>query len=270
MLASGVRSVAYALDPNAMIWAGMKDGSLVGVTFEKEQQMTAMHRHGLGGGGIVESACVIPGADRAELWLLVRRLRPNGTAMRTIERLAADFEAEDGASALYLDCSLSYAGPPATAIAGLAHLDGFTVSVLADGTTQPAGVVSGGSLTIPDGQSASVVHVGLPYESRATTLPISQGLGDGSGLGRKKRIKKLILNLLQTGQVKVKATSRSYQDMILRSAAETMGASLPLFTGDVETHIDDQWGGRGRVSILCDGPLPATVLAVTVAFDGEP
>jgi hypothetical protein len=58
--------------------------------------------------------------------------------------------------------------------------------------------------------------------------------------------------------------------MVLRSAAETMGAPPALTTGPLSTHIDDQWGGQGVVEWETAGPQPATVRAVTLSFDGEP
>ncbi|WP_204311451.1 hypothetical protein, partial [Stenotrophomonas maltophilia] len=51
-------------------------------------------------------------------------------------------------------------GFAATTISGLGHLEGKTVSILADGNVAPQAVVSGGSITL-DGPSL-VVHVGLP------------------------------------------------------------------------------------------------------------
>jgi hypothetical protein len=99
--------------------------------------MTAMHRHELGGGGFVESLCVIPGTDRDELWLCVRRTRADASVMRTIERLAGDFEAQAQAAAYHVDCGLTYSGAATAALSGLAHLNGFEVEALADGSTEP-------------------------------------------------------------------------------------------------------------------------------------
>lgn len=274
MLKSGIVAIGYAQDPSAILWCAMGDGSLVGMTYEKEQQMSAMHRHSLGGGGIVESLCVIPGGDRHEVWLLVRRVRADSTIMRTIERLASDFDGanQEQAEAFYVDCGLSYSGAAAASFGGFAHLHDQNVGILADGATEANAVVgSDGVLTLPSGMSASNVQAGFLYESRATTLRISQGLGDGSGLGRKKRINKMLVDVMETGQVKAKArAARSYQDLVLRSASEAMGAALPLVTDSLSTHIDDQWGGQGVASVLCDGPQPATIRAITLAFDGEP
>jgi hypothetical protein len=272
LLRPGVKSLSYAQDPDALMWAGMKDGSLVGATYEKSQQMQAFHSHGLGGGGYVESQCVIPGQAGDELWLAVRRTRPDTSAnVRTIERLSSGFEGGAQKDAVYLDCSTTYSGSAATGLTGLSYLNGFSVASLADGGTEAEMTIAGGVYTVPSGQAASAITIGFAYESRIETLPIAAGMGDGSGLGRKKRIKKILLNLLETGGVKVKAKSSGrYQDITLRSGADSMDAPTPIVTGDYDTRVDDQWSGRGVVQVLCDSPQPATIRAITVAYDGEP
>lgn len=267
---SGVTSIAFAQIPDSIIWCSMGDGSLVGITHEREQQMIAIHHHELGGNGFVEWVVKIPGVASDEVWLSVRRIRPDGSPVRTLERVSKSFEDRPAAEAFLVDCGLTYSGAPTVAISGLTHLDGFAVAALADGATEASATVSGGALALPSGIASSLINVGFAYTSEGETLPIAQGLGDGSGLGRKKRIKKLIFNLMETGALKVKATSRSYQDLILRSASSNMDSPSPLVTGDVDTHIDDQWGGRGVSHFICDGPQPATIRAITLAFDGEP
>jgi hypothetical protein len=272
LLKKGVTAIAMAKNPSSIIWCAIADGTLVGVTYEKDQAMTALHRHALGGDGFVESLCTIPGLGRDELWLCVRRTRPDGSTMRTIERLAADFEPEVQAreDAYYVDCGLTYSGAATASLGGFGHLNGFTVQAMADGATEPDGTVTGGVFTLPSGIPASTVHVGFGYTGRGRLLRISQGLGDGSGLGRKKRVKKIMLDVLDTGQLRAKATSRSFQDLVDRSAAETMGAAPALRTGPLSAHIDDQWGGQGVAEWETSGPQPATVRAATLMFDGEP
>lgn len=273
MFRAGVRWISYAAIPSAILWVGLDDGTFVGATYERDQQMAAYHRHAIGGDGFVEYGCVRPGAEYDELWLLVRRTVPfTPIAVRTWERLSAEFEDQPAADAICLDCSQTYSGAAATSFGGLSHFARASVAALADGSTEGLAPISRtGTYTLPSALPASKVTIGFSYQSRAETLPIAQGFGDGSGFGRRKRIKKAIFNVLETGQMQVKAGSSSrYQDLILRPASAPMDSPPPLVTGDIETHIDDRWESRGVISILCDGPQPATIRSLTLGFDGEP
>jgi hypothetical protein len=267
----GVRGLSYAQKPNALLWTEISDGTLVGMTYEREQKMVAMHRHAFGGDGNVVSQCVIPGAARDELWMIVER-----GSLRTIERMAADYEAADPenaaadqASAFYVDCGLTYNGAPTTTVSGLAHLNGKQVAIYADGAAEPLATVSGGSVTLASGLPASIIHVGLPYTSRIRTLPIANQSQDGSGVGRKKRIKKVILNLMQTAGLKVRGTGRP-EEVILRSSNADMDKAEPLFTGNVTVRVDDRWENGGVLELEVSGPEPCTIRSITPAFESEP
>ncbi|HZS81066.1 MAG TPA: hypothetical protein VFA14_06545, partial [Herbaspirillum sp.] len=88
MLRSGIKAMAYAQDKDGIIWNAMGNGELVGITYDRDQQIVACQRHRIGGEvknsgivdpnnpsdpdthyGIVESVTTIPGADRSEVWL---------------------------------------------------------------------------------------------------------------------------------------------------------------------------------------------------------
>ena len=71
-----------------------------------------------------------------------------------------------------LNCVGARAGPCGAPfnISGLAHLEGQTVSVLADGATHPDKVVSSGAIVLE--RAASKVKVGLPYTSLLQTMRI--------------------------------------------------------------------------------------------------
>lgn len=267
----GVRGLSYAQKPNALLWTEISDGTLVGMTYEREQKMVALHRHALGGDGNVVSQCVIPGAARDELWLIVER-----GSLRTVERMAADYEAADPdnaaadqAGAFYVDCGLTYSGAPVTTVTGLSHLNGRQVAIYADGAAEPPATVSGGSVTLPSGLAASMIHVGLPYTSRIKTLPIANQSQDGSGVGRKKRIKKVIVNVMQTAGLRIRATGRS-EEAVMRSTNADMDKAEPLFTGNLTVRVDDRWDNGGVLELEVSGPEPCTIRAITPAFESEP
>ena len=45
----GLTQLAYQQEPNQIIWGVRNDGELVGLTYQREQQVTAWHRHIFGG-----------------------------------------------------------------------------------------------------------------------------------------------------------------------------------------------------------------------------
>ncbi|MEQ8708341.1 MAG: ubiquitin-activating E1 FCCH domain-containing protein [Rhodospirillales bacterium] len=117
MTRSGIREIAYAQDPDSIIWMCLNDGQLVGMTYERDQDVVAWHRHHLGGAtettdyAFVESVVVVPGKVRDEPWLIVRR-NVNGTSRRYIEYLSPVFDSvtiSAGAEeAFFVDSGLSY------------------------------------------------------------------------------------------------------------------------------------------------------------------
>jgi hypothetical protein len=241
--ARGVKQFGVAPAPNAWVWFSLLDGTLGCMTYEREQQMLAITRAELGGtGAFVESITAIPSSTRFEVWLCVRRTASGGGYMRTIEYFSVDFEREDQSLAFYVDCGLTYNGSPASVITGLGHLNGQTVQIMADGKTHATRVVSGGSITLD--ASYSVVNVGLGYESRIKTLPVSAAMGDGTALGRRVNISKIIPHFLETGQAKVKAGGRDYTELFPKHSS----AAKELFTGSRSINVLTLGGTAGRSS----------------------
>lgn len=119
----GIKDMAFAREPDGVLWVVRRDGVLAACTYLPEQEVTAWHRHVLGGGGRVESVTSIPGRGGDEVWLAVRRT-VDGQARRYLERLDPPFdggarhggEAADAAGAFLVDCGLSNAAPLDTAV----------------------------------------------------------------------------------------------------------------------------------------------------------
>jgi hypothetical protein len=91
----GIIGMTYQQEPNNIVWAVRNDGSLIAMTYSREQYESApfggWHRHPIGGSfgtgaAVVESvACIpAPAEDRDELWLIVKRTI-NGVTRRYIE-----------------------------------------------------------------------------------------------------------------------------------------------------------------------------------------
>jgi hypothetical protein len=138
---SGIREIAYAQDPDSIVWMCLNDGELAGMTYERDQDVVAWHRHRLGGEAddgtfaIVESIVVVPGSLRDEPWLIVRR-QIGGETRRYVEQLAPVFDSitmEAGAEqAFFVDSGLSYVAG-AIPVTAATNTDPVTVTAVEHG-----------------------------------------------------------------------------------------------------------------------------------------
>ena len=291
MLRSGIRQFNYAQDRDSIIWCAMGNGELVGVTYDRDQQIVACTRHRIGGYvtnsgivdnndpdnpdtpyGVVESVTTIPGVDRHEVWLSVRRTI-NGADVRHIERMTVTFEGMPKDDAVFVDASFTYAGAPVVGVTGANWLANETVGILADGAVVPEQTMNGsGTFTLANGKSAEKITFGLNYISRAKTLPIAQGQPDGTGIGRRKNIIMVNVDVMETGYLEAGSPSaRELQVKVgLRGVTDAMDTSPPLHDGIFSYRFDRSWRDNGQVIMQTDKPLPATIRSITPVFDGEP
>jgi hypothetical protein len=79
---------AYAQVPQSIVWAVREDGVLLGLTYVKDQQMLAWHRHDTD--GTIENVCVVPEGNEDVLYWVVKRTI-DGTTRRYIERMNTRF-----------------------------------------------------------------------------------------------------------------------------------------------------------------------------------
>jgi hypothetical protein len=271
----GISSLCYQSETDQIFWMGLDSGELAGLTFEADQNVRGWHRHKMGGsfdGGdaVIEWVATSPGQEGADdIWLVVKRTI-DGQTKRYIEVIQPPFEYGDVEDAFMVDCGLTSEGTAATSVTGLDHLEGETVSILADGVIYRDKVVSGGSVSIP--VAASTWHVGLPYNAIAETLELDVGGRDGSVMGRRKRINSVILSVLETANIYVRSASRDGFEL-QRAGRNTRAPAtdaVSLYTGNLdEVKLDDTWEGQGRIRIEAPDPVPCTVRAIIPAFDSE-
>lgn len=263
----GIVDIAYQQNDDSVVWAAREDGVLLGMTYEPEQQVIAWHRHLLGrslaGAAIVESLCTIPGVDsRDELWAITKRTI-NGTTKRYVEVLQRGFNStlDLQKDAFCVDCAITYSGVPTTTITGLSHIEGETVTILADGATHPTKVVSGGSITLD--RLASTVHVGLAYTPQIDTLPLYVK----DALGKKKRIHRVTLRFYDTLGGKVGHDANHLEEVLFRAGNDPMDAPPPIFEGIKQVTFPGDWGLDVKVTIIQDQPLPMTILCIEEDFN---
>lgn len=261
----GVVEMAYQARPAGTLWLVRSDGKLVTLTFDREQKVRAWALHELGGTDArVESVACVPNPEGTEDDVYVAVARTiNGAAVRTIEYIRRPYRADlDGdAGGFFVDAGLTYAGPPALTFSGLNHLERELVWICADGSVRENRTVFDGTVTIT-GNAASLVHIGLPYTSRVTTLPVEAGAAGGTAQNKPKRIHQIGIRLLETRGGRVGRDGEGWEALTQRMVDDPIGQAPPLFTGDRTVPFPAGWDRQGQITIEHADPLPCTVLAV--------
>lgn len=252
-----IADMAYAKCPQPICWFVSSNGNLLGLTYIPEQQIGAWHRHDTD--GAFESVCVIPEGNEDSLYCIVNRTI-NGATRRYVERLASR-QFTDQEDAVFADCSLTYSGSPATTISGLTHLEGKTVSILADGAVCARQVVTGGAITL--GTAASTVQVGLPIEADLQTLPMAAGIDGAYGQGRTKNINRAWLRVYRSGGIFVGPDANHLTEARMRRT-ETLDGPVTLRSEEIPIMVTPSWGSDGQVFIRQTDPLPLTVVSLTL------
>jgi hypothetical protein len=263
-----VFDMAFCQEPDQVVWLSRGDGLLVGMTYQKENDVIAWHRHILGGhlngaNAVVESLASIPTPDGTanELWMVVARTI-NGANKRYIEYLTQPFSTasmEQG-DAYFVDCGLSYDGESKDTFGGLEHLEGEELSVLADGAVHPPVKVTGGEIKLT--KPASKVHAGLGYLSVIETLPAESGSPQGTAQGRQKRVVASHINFFETLGCLYGQSAESLDRLPFRKASDHLGEPPALFSGFKEVSMQGGYGVLPTVLIAQDQPLPMTILSV--------
>ena len=260
--------MAYADEPYGVLWCVLNDGQLLGLTYQRDHEIYAWHRHTTD--GTFESVATIREDGRDAVYVIVKRII-NGATKRYVERLEKreKFNSDD---AFCVDSGLSYNGAAATVISGLGHLEGKAVAVLADGYEIIGKIVSSGSITLDT--AASKVHVGLPYIPAIEMLDIDVASPTETLKPQTISVSEVVIEFEATRGGFVgprKDPTASDQNIIfqeIRSRNEWDNYDqLALKTYKAEVVIEPQWSKGGGVRIEQRSPLPMAILSVIPKFD---
>ena len=250
----GIIDWAYADAPNQIVWAVREDGTLLSFTYHREQEVFGWAHHHTD--GEFESVTTIREGSEDAVYALVKR-EINGATKRYVERLhSREFTSLE--DAFFVDSGLTYDGAAATIISGLDHLNGKTVTALADGFVVDNLTVTAGQITLPE--EASKVHIGLPYTGDLETLEIDSS--EGGFRNRKISVPHVEVNFYESRGGWI-GPNDDPDDMveILRDMD-----TATLFTGPHEQTILGTWETKGKVHIQQRDPLPMSIIGITPAI----
>ena len=255
----GIVDMDYQQQPDSIVWAVNGDGELLGMTYEREQQVVGWHRHVTD--GTIESVTSLYGSADDEVWISVKRTI-NGATKRYVERFNPNLWTlkED---AFYVDSGITYSGASTTTITGLSHLEGKTVQILGDGAVQNTKVVSSGQITLDT--AVTKAQVGLKFETIIEPMIINVDPTMGNTQGQKKRIRSISVRMLNSLGFAYSDGVDEYQ-FPFRDTGDEMDGSPPLFSGIKEIEFDGDYGEEPTLIVKQTQPLPWQVQYFVVKY----
>jgi len=277
---SGIVWMAYQRNPDSILWCGLDNGSLIAMVFEKAEKVIAWSKMPVD--GQVQSGCVTTGVGEDDVWLTVKR-NIAGTDYIFIEKMASrEFDyIED---AYFLDCGMTYCnadkvtyededltyedrivmlGTSFTSIPNLSHLNGRTISILADGVEYTDIIVSSDSASLPSGVSALKAQAGIPY--RYTLEPMKPIINTqaGSSMASVVSCNEMGISFHNTLNAQYGRSINSlfdinWDDAKWKNSSEIGG----LFTGTVVVTLSGGFSIDNNLVISGNSPYPCTVRAM--------
>lgn len=252
-----IKEIVWQQEPDSVLWARLGDGSMCAMTYRREEEVIAWHRHTLGGSGVVESIVVTSSQGGDDLLYMIVKRTINGATKRYIEKLSSLQELSDVEDALFADSHLTYSGSSTSSLSGLAHLNGQVVSVLGNGIAQSNKTVSNGSITLDS--AVTKACVGLPFSSTLKTMRMDSGGVEGTSQAKTKRIREVTTRFLNTVGAKI---GPDVNNLKFVNFGQTTTAKTDLFTGDKTVEFHGDYETDGFIVVKQDQPLPMTILAI--------
>ena len=240
--------LAYSNLCDPIIWALRGDGWLMGLTYQREFEISAWHRHAFN--GKVLAMCTQILGDTEGLMLIVERGSDvtvewvRDCAPQYFERDPEDNLVEDPLHS-YLNASVVYDNV-STTLTGLGHLEGQSVLAVVDGVVEGPFTVNSGQIEVSQASTRS--YAGLAYQGEFTTSPLHAGVGSVDW-------GEVILRLFESTLPLVNGRRPAE-----RSPDTPMDTADPLFSGDVPVNMSERNGGT--LTVTQDQPLPCTVTGI--------
>ena len=264
---------AWAEQPFYEVWAVRNDGTMLTLTFLKEQEFVGWSHQSTQGSFSSVATITEPSAEAGVInavYCVVERV-VESQVWKYIERVTERVFPNGLVDAWCVDAGLKYVGAPVSSFTGGEHLAGLTVTGLADGVVIPPFVMpANGDFTLS--APASTVVVGLGFTCQLQTLPLD--LGEPSIQGKTKKIASVDVRVYQTLGLQIGSSFSTLTPMkdLVQGNVSSMLTGQPvqivsgLYTGDARTFLDPTYTVPGQYCIQQSQPLPASVLGVFPQF----
>lgn len=243
---SGIVDIAFQQEPDSMLFCPRGDGQMAVCAYETEQEVVGWNRWTTQ--GLYESVSNIPTATAEDLYVVVQRVI-GGVPKRFIEVFDKDV-------ALDLAYTGTAASPGATVWAGLAHLNGMVVQVLADGAYMGEFTVAAGQVTLP--RAALAVQIGLSYTALIEALQIEMAANGSTIQGNAISVNEVVLRVLDTKQMVINGDEIDPR----KFGPDLLDQPPPDFVGDIRTATFTDEIYKVRQVITAPYPLPFHLLNI--------
>lgn len=255
-----IRALAFQRAPLPIVWAVSSSGSLLGLTYSPAEEVAGWHEHTFAGD--VEAVCVVPEGDEDRVYIVVAREIDSAT-VRYVERLASFAAPATAAAGVFVDSAITFSSVGSGSLAGLDHLEGETVAVLADGKVLPQKTVASGAITLP--AAYSTVTVGLPIDAELEPLPVVLPI-DAYGAGDRKNACRLRFRVKSSGVFHVGPSATALVASDPDAPVETLDTATAetLTSGVVDVRPHGEWSDDGRAVVQLPHPLPFTLVSIAI------
>lgn len=241
-----VASWCWQPEPHGIIWCALANGAMAGLTYLREHEVVAWHRHETAG-SVTDVAAIPDGNGGWQVWALVERNTladlsgPIPLLHVEQDRINADEPAEAGQQ--------ETAGPDAW--------EGNAVWLERLGSFHEGGEWAPGDFL--DGFAQ------LPYQARAIPCVAESQTDAGTTCGLMRKINAVKLRMLNSGAIAIRAIGQDARPgPVLRLAGSGPG---PSGTSDWSTPVAGGFMSQGNIEIIADEAAPATILGVVMTLE---
>lgn len=189
----------------------MEDGSVASIGIYRNADIIAWSKQ------TTQGSVLSIAVSEAKTFLLIER--SNGVFIEELD------------DTLFADAAISQsAGVPTSVWTGLGHLEGETISVIADDTIVDNALVTGGQITLAE--AATEITVGLPYTHIVEPLPPTLSSARGKTQEPLYRPVRLVFRVLETSSLRID-TGNGFRDLLYFPAGTAPANPDPTpFSGD--------------------------------------
>ncbi|HBA72205.1 MAG TPA: hypothetical protein DCZ63_08475 [Geobacter sp.] len=254
----GVKEMAYAEEPEPVLWTVTRGGHLLTLTYDSDQDVKGFSRQSTDDAATVYlSVAKMPDAQGVDqVWQAAKR-KIAGAWQTFIEYYDFTLAADD-TILRQTDCHTVGTDAAGKTEWTVDYPDGTIVDIVADGYVSPPQVVAGGKVTLC--YPAHAVEIGLHYRTTIKDLPPELANERQTIQGAATNVAKIRVRLLNSKGAKVNEEQIPFRTF----GPDVLTLPVEQFTGDKEVQNLKRGNDpeAGQVTIIQDEPLPLTVLAI--------
>lgn len=176
----GIVDIAYQARPDSVLWCVKSDGTLLSLTYRREEEVIAWSNHVTD--GLFESVAVIPGIGEDEIWVVVSRT-VDSNDLRYVEQFQPRGWS-DQEDAYYVDSGLSFDGGAAVNVTNITQADPAVVTVSVWPTDgDGVNIADGDQVTITNVSGMTEINEGVYTMDDDNVGSLTFSLDDSSGVG---------------------------------------------------------------------------------------